>query len=155
MEHNMITEKKLKIILIVNTVIIIALLATVIALFCTAQKVQNATDIDIDRIVGYNVVRMEITMPDSTKYTILGDTVEGKEKISKLGEGIDNSMYIAAHRANNLLGLPISVKIITSDSEKILDIYGWAVRYDSNYYKTNVNFSDIIVDILEITYPSN
>lgn len=154
MEHKMTLNIKWKIIIIATSIIVLVLLASVIVLLCTTQKVQNATNIHIARIVSHDTERLEITMPDSTKYTVVGNTEEGKDKISKLSACIDSSIYILSSKSSKIDGLPISVKIFSSDGENELQVYGWGVRFESKYYETNINVSDIIVDILELSYQS-
>lgn len=154
MENKITVNKKWKIIIIVLSIVVLVLLASVIALHCTTQKVQTATNIHIARIVSDDTQKLEIVMPDATKHIIAGDCVEGKVKISKLSLGIDNSMYILSSKSSKIDGLPISVKIYNKDAEHELQIYDWAIRFESKYYETNINLSDIIIDILELTYQS-
>lgn len=61
-------------------------------------------------------------------------------------------MYILSSKSSKIDGLLISVKIFSSDGEKELQIYGWAIRFESKYYETNINLSDIIIDMLELSY---
>lgn len=154
MENKITVNKKWKIIIIVLSIVVLVLLASVIALLCTTQKVQTATNIHIARIVSGDTQKLEIVMPDATKHIVAGDCVEGKVKINKLSLGIDNSMYILSSKSSKIDGLPISVKIYNKDAEHELQIYDWAIRFESKYYETNINLSDIIIDILELSYQS-
>lgn len=152
MEHKMIFDTKWKILIIVISIVVLVLLASVIALLCTTQKVQTATNIHIAMIVSDDTQKLEIILPDATKYIVTGDCVEGKVKINKLSSGIDNSMYILSSKSSKIDGLPISVKIFSSDGEKELQVYDWAIRFESKYNETNINLSDIIIDMLELSY---
>lgn len=154
MENKITVNNKWKIIIIVLSIVVLVLLASVIVLLCTTQRVQTATNIHIARIVSDDTQKLEIVMPDATKHIVAGDCVEGKVKINKLSLGIDNSMYILSSKSSKIDGLPISVKIFSSDEENELQIYGWGVRFESKYYETNINLSDIIIDILEFSYQS-
>lgn len=154
MENKITVNKKWKIIIIVLSIVVLVLLASVIALLCRTQRVQTATNIHIARIVSGDTQKLEIVMPDATKHNVAGDCVEGKVKINKLSLGIDNSMYILSSKSSKIDGLPISVKIYNKDAEHELQIYDWAIRFESKYYETNINLCDIIIDMIELSYQS-